>query len=77
MLHKQTAYKYETPCTVPIVITRCFVNAVEILQYGVIKITHNILHIKSYKYDRNVEDINTKNMSEDVNIGITSYIILS
>ena len=38
------------------------------LQYGLIKIRHNIHWIKPYKYDTNVKDINPKNMGGYVNI---------
>ena len=31
-----------------------------------IKIKYNICHIKSYKYDKNVEYISSENMSDDV-----------
>ena len=38
------------------------------LQYDAIKIRHNIRRIKPYKPDTRVEDINPKNMYDDVNI---------
>ena len=68
MLNKHNAYKYETPYMGPFFITRCFTNITVNLQCGVIQITYNIHRIKPYKYDTNVEDINPKNMCDDVNI---------
>ena len=38
------------------------------LQCGPIKITCNIGRIKPYKYDTKVEDFNSKNMYDAVNI---------
>ena len=38
------------------------------LKYGVIKIRHNISHIKPYTSDTNVEDVTPENMRDDVNI---------
>ena len=49
-------------------VTQCLTNGTVNLQYGVIKITHNICRIKKYKSDTNGEDINHKNMFDDVNI---------
>ena len=46
-------------------------------QYGSMKINYNIYHIDSYKYDSNVEDIISKNISDDDNILVTSYILMS
>ena len=34
MLNKHTVYKYETPYTVPFVITQCFTNGTANFQYG-------------------------------------------
>ena len=77
MLNKHTAYKYETPYTGPFLITLCFINGTVNLQCDVIQIKYNIRPIKPYKSDTNVEDINPKNMSDNVNILITRYILLS
>ena len=49
-------------------ITRCFTNGTVDLQCGLTKIGYNIRQIKPYKYDTKVEDINSKNMSDDVSI---------
>ena len=38
------------------------------LQYGATAIRYNIHHISSYESDTNVEGINPKNMSDDINI---------
>ena len=76
MLTNQTAYKYETPYKGPFLITQCFTNGTVKLQCGVIKITYNIRRIKPYKSDKNVEYMNPKNMCDDVNLLITSYILM-
>ena len=68
MLHKHTAYKYETPYTGPFVITRCFTNGTVNLRCGAKQNIYNIRHIKPYKYDTNLEDIDLENVSDDVNI---------
>ena len=68
MLNNHTAYKYETPYKVIFVITRCFTNGTVNLYYGPTEIKYNISRIKPYKTDTNVEDINPKNMCDDVNI---------
>ena len=57
-------------------ITQCWTNGTVTLQYGATKISHNILRIKLYTSDTNVEDIideiyiydNSKHI-------ITSYIL--
>ena len=49
-------------------ITQCLNNGTVILQYGVIKIRHNKRHIKLYKSDNKVEDINTENTDDGVNV---------
>ena len=41
------------------------------------EIKYNIYHIDPNKYDTNVEYTNSKNISDDVNILVTSYIIMS
>ena len=68
MLTKRTAYKYETPYTGTFVITRCFTNGTVNLQCGPTKIGYNIRQIKPYKSDTEVEDYNSKNISDDVSI---------
>ena len=68
MLTKQTAYTYETPYNIPFVITQCFTNETVMLQCGAIKITYNTRCIKPFKPDTKVEDSNSKNMYDYVNI---------
>ena len=77
MITKHTEYKYETPYTSPFVTTQCFTNGVVKLQNGATQIMYNIHHIKPYKSDTKVEDHSSKNMYDDVNIGITSRILMS
>ena len=77
MLTNHTAYKYETSNKGPFVITQCFTNGKVNLKYGVIKITYNIPRIKPYKFDTKVEDFNSINMYDAVNILLTSHILLS
>ena len=57
------------PYTGPFMITQCFINDRVNLQCGQKKIRYNIRWIKPYKSDAKVEDISSKNMSGDVNIG--------
>ena len=68
MLANHTSYKYETPYKGYFVITQCFTNGVVILQYGPIKIMHNIRRIRPYKLDTTVQDFISKNMSDDISI---------
>ena len=68
MLNKHTAYKYERPYTGPFLITQCFINGTVNLQCGMKKIRYNIRRIKQYKSDTKVEDISSKNMSDNVRI---------
>ena len=68
MLTNHTAYKHETPYKVPFVITQCFTNDTVNLQCGAIKIKYNIRRIKPCKYDTKVEDYNSINMHDAVNI---------
>ena len=68
MLHKLTAYKYETPYTGPFLITQYFTNEMINLQCGAILIIYNICCINSYKSDTNVECIKPGNLSDNVNI---------
>ena len=58
-------------------ITQCFTNITVMLQCGAIQITYNIRPNKPYKSDTKIEDYNSKNMSDDVRIFITSHILLS
>ena len=68
MLSDNAAYKFDTPFKEPFVITHFWTNGTVTLHYGPTKIRHNILHIKPYKSDTNVEDINPKSIYDDVNI---------
>ena len=68
MLTKHTAYKDETPYTGTFVITECFTIGTVELQYGATKNRYNICHIKPYKLDTKVEDINIENTDVDINI---------
>ena len=47
---------------------QCLTNGMVKLQFGVIQIKYNICFNIPYKSDTNVEDIDPKNMSDDVNI---------
>ena len=49
-------------------IKQCFTNGMVNLQCGAIKIKYNIRCIVPYKLDTKVEDYNSINMYEDVNI---------
>ena len=49
-------------------ITRSFTNGTVNLKYGAIQVNYNTRRIKPYKPDANIEDINPKNMSDDINI---------
>ena len=68
MLTKHTEYKYETPYMGPFIIKQYFINGMAKLPGSEKRITYNIHSIKPYKYDTKVEDIGSKNMSDDVNI---------
>ena len=68
MLTNHTAYKNETPYKGTFVITQCFTNGTVLLQYGGIEIRCNIRRIKPYKSDTKVEDYNSINMDDAVNI---------
>ena len=52
----------------PFVITRCWTNGTVSLKMGVREIRHDICGIIPYKSDTRVEDISSKNMSDNVNI---------
>ena len=49
-------------------ITQCLINDKVNLQYGTIQVRHDIRRNKPNKSDTNVEDINPKNMCDNVNI---------
>ena len=49
-------------------ITQFFTNGTVNLNFGPTKIRYNIRRIKPYKSDTKVEDISSKNMSDNVNI---------
>ena len=68
ILTYHTAYKYETPNKGPFVITQCFNNFTVNLQCGTIQVEYNIRCIKPYKSDTKVEDFNSKNMDDAINI---------
>ena len=68
MLAYHAVYKYEMPYKGLFLITWCFTKVMVNLQYGLIQIRHNIRRIKPYKSDTNIEDINPKNMCDDINI---------
>ena len=68
MFTKHTAYKYETPYTGPFLKKWCFTNGTVNLQFGPTKIRYNIRRIKPCKYDAEVEEISSKNMSDNVRI---------
>ena len=68
MIANHTVYKYETPYKGPFVITLCFTNSTVKLKYRATQITYNIRRIKPYKPDTTVEDYNSINISNGVNI---------
>ena len=68
ILTNHTAYKYEMPYKGPFVMTQCFTNGTVMLKYGATEIRHNICHIKPYKSNTKVEDFNSRNMDDSVNI---------
>ena len=49
-------------------ITQCFINGMVYLQFGPTKTRYNIRWTNPYKSDAKVEDITSKNMSDDVSI---------
>ena len=57
MINNHSAYKYEITYKGTFFITQCWTNGTVTIQYGAIKIRHNIHPIKPYKYDTNVEYI--------------------
>ena len=68
MLTNHTAYRYETPYKGPFVIIQCFTNGMAMLQYFATEIRYNIRRIKPYKSDTKVEDFDSINMFDRVNI---------
>ena len=68
MLTNNAAYNFETQYNGPFLITRCCNNGKVTVKCGAVQIRHNIRRIKPYTSDTNVEDINPKNMCDDVNI---------
>ena len=77
MITNHITYKYETPYKGPFLITQCFTNGIVKLQFGATQITYYIRRIKPYKYDTKADDSNSKNMYCNVNILVTSHILLS
>ena len=58
MLSNHATYKYEAPYKGPFAITWRWTNDTITIQYGPMKIRHNIGRIKPYKSDTNIEYIN-------------------
>ena len=52
----------------PFVITQCITDDTKELQSGAKKSRYNICHIKPYKLETKIEDINTKNVDGGVNL---------
>ena len=77
MITNHTAYKYETLSKGPFFIKNCFTNVTVNSICGAVQVRYNIHHIKTYKFDTKVEDIGSKQISDNVNIRVTSYILLS
>ena len=76
MLNNHNVCKDETPYKGLFWIKQCWTNGTVSLKCGGIEIRYNIRQIKPYKSDAKVKDINSKNMYDDVNMQITSYILL-
>ena len=68
ILNNNDVKKYESPYNGPFVVIQCWDNSTVTLQYGTMKISHNIRRIKPYTSEKNVEDITPENMCDDVNI---------
>ena len=68
MLNSHAEYKYETPYKVLFLIKRCFTNGMINVQYGPTEFRYNVRQISPYTSDTNVEDINPKNICDNVNI---------
>ena len=64
----QTAYKYETPYMDQFLVAQCFTNGTVNIKCGPTEIRYYILRINPYKSDNKVEDINSKNMSDNASI---------
>ena len=58
VITNKSGCKYETSYTGTFVIKQCCNNVVVTLQYGAIKIRHDIRCMKPHTSDTNVEDIN-------------------
>ena len=68
MLTKQITFKYNTPYMGPFMITQCWTNGTISLQCVAIDIRQNIRCINPHKSDTKVEDYNSINMYDAVNI---------
>ena len=68
MLTNHTVYKYKTPYKGSFVIAQCFTNGTVNLQYGATESRYNIRRINSYKLDTTVEDSNSINIYDNINI---------
>ena len=68
MLTDHTAHKYETSNKGPFVIKQCFTNCTVMLQSDAINITCNIRRIKPSKSDTKVDNSDSINMFDRVNI---------
>ena len=68
MLNKRTVYNYETPYTGPFLITQYWTNEKISSIIVATEIRYNIHRIKPYKSDTKVEDSNSINMYDYVNI---------
>ena len=68
MLTHRTSYKYETPYSGNFLITQCLTNGMVNLQCGAIQIKYNILCIRPFKFDTKVEEYNSINLYDAVNI---------
>ena len=49
------------------VIARFFTNGLVNVKFGAVQVNYSIRHVKPYKSDTKVEDISSKNMSDNVN----------
>ena len=77
MITNYTAYKYETPYKVHFLLKQCVFNSTVNLRCGMVQMKYNIRRINPYKYDTKVDGFSSNNMSDDVNILVTRYILLS
>ena len=76
MLKNNNLFKYETPYKGPFEITQSCTNDADTFQCGVIKIRHNICHIKAYTYDTTLKILFMKMMYDNVNILMDIYALL-